>query len=217
MSETFWVIKKIITKSYKKETKLTIQQKALIFSLIIGVAILPPTILNYFHTTWGKIGILFSLGILINFFIRVRKMVKEKPERDPFKLISEVNEEFVKKGINCKEMIEELIKEVDEEIEKKDKARNLLFKRVSTVFMFVFWIPFCFLTKYSIEKGTSQLKWDDYLTISSGLFLIASYIISFVFMVSEQIDSIIPFEKANLLLVKRYLYDIKYQYIKEEH
>lgn len=147
MSETFYIVKKVVEKKHNDSHKLSLNQKLLIASLIFGVAILPPSTVQFFHRPIGKIGIIISAIVLINFSFRVYKMINQAPERDPNELINELNDEMVDKEITNLRMIESLIDEVEKEIEREDKKKDLLFKRISTVFMFIFWIPFCFFNK----------------------------------------------------------------------
>ncbi|WP_220727615.1 hypothetical protein [Marinilactibacillus psychrotolerans] len=109
-------------------------------------------------------------------------------------------------------LIELLQEEIDKELENIEKEQKKLFKRISVVFVSVFWIPFAFLTKYYTEQLDSVLTWESYLSLSTSLLTISLQFIGLLFAVGSPIEEFISITKKELLLTNRYLNDVKYLY-----
>lgn len=107
-------------------------------------------------------------------------------------------------------IVEGIIKEIDRETEKINLDKTILFKRISTVFMFIFLVPLCFLIKYFIEQSQDFLSWQNFLTLCTALFTIALYLIAIIIMIGNQFDELMSLNQRELLLVRRYLCDVKY-------
>ncbi|MTD40040.1 hypothetical protein GIX45_15765 [Erwinia sp. CPCC 100877] len=127
-----------------------------------------------------------------------------------------MKETLTNKNIKSIELIDMLQEEIAKELEKKEREQKILYKRISVVFVSIFWVPFAFLTKYYIEQSSTELTLENYLLLSSSLLVLAMQFIGLVIAIGNQLEDFMSITKKDLLLTNRYLSDIKYLYIMEQ-
>lgn len=213
MSETYYIVKEIIKANYKERYGSSIRQRGLIIAIFITFGF---SVLSFykFYNIFGKIFLIISIISLVFFYYKLYKELKVI-NHEPTELITNMKQSLINNKINSVELIELLQEEIDKELENIEKEQKKLFKRISVVFVSVFWIPFAFLTKYYTEQLDSVLTWESYLSLSTSLLTISLQFIGLLFAVGSPIEEFISITKKELLLTNRYLNDVKYLYIME--
>lgn len=215
MTETYYKTAKVIKKKYGDFYGFSLKEKIISLTLVAGASMLIISFVFFENQLVRNILFLLSGIFLINYFRFVFKKRKHTDEKDPFKLIDEMYGELTKKEIDNIYIVDGILKEVDEDLGIMETEKSTLYSRVSIIFSFIFWLPFCFLTRYYFENFIKELKWEDYLTLSGFLFQIAMYLIAIILMIGDSFDLFVTYGKREKLMVKRYLKDIKYRhYIK---
>lgn len=210
MSETYYIVKEIIKANYKERYGSSIRQRGLIIAIFITFGF---SVLSFykFYNIFGKIFLIISIISLVFFYYKLYKELKVI-NHEPTELITNMKQSLINNKINSVELIELLQEEIDKELENIEKEQKKLFKRISVVFVSVFWIPFAFLTKYYTEQLDSVLTWESYLSLSTSLLTISLQFIGLLFAVGSPIEEFISITKKELLLTNRYLNDVKYLY-----
>lgn len=214
MSETYYLVKKIIKNKYKEHYGANTKQKSLIAVIFISLGF---GILSFskFYNLYGKVFLIISAIFLVYFYFLLYKESKVN-NNEPQELIAAMKKSLANENINSLKLIELLQEEICNKLNVEEKDQAVLFKRISVIFISIFWIPFAFLTKYLIEQSISELTWNDYVSISGSLLVISLQFIGIVIATGNQIDNFMSIAKRDLLLTHRYLNDIKYLYIMEE-
>lgn len=210
MSETYYIVKEIIKANYKERYGSSIRQRGLIIAIFITFGF---SVLSFykFYNIFGKIFLIISIISLVFFYYKLYKELKVI-NHEPTELITNMKQSLINNKINSVKLIELLQEEIDKELENIEKEQKKLFKRISVVFVSVFWIPFAFLTKYYTEQLDSVLTWESYLSLSTSLLTISLQFIGLLFAVGSPIEEFISITKKELLLTNRYLNDVKYLY-----
>ncbi len=215
MSEHYYIVRKIINKYHKKEYKFNLYKKIIISLYILSVSILVISILH-FQELWGKIGVgvgSILLGIFIVLFFKELKKIGKKNRLIVVQYIKNGLSDYDIKSIS---IIQTLISEIDERLNKIDQEKNIIFKRIVTIFVSVFWIPFGFITKKFFDSLVIVDSFNKYIEIVLGLFSICGILIGFAVILSVPIDAIFKLEKPELIFIRNYLLDVKYEIMKEE-
>lgn len=209
-------IKEKRKKNYKVEKIFIVDLLGAVFS-IIGVFVLPFNMpfLNY---QWSKI-ILF-LAFVGSFFFgyRLFMYIRKNPynPKNHSKFMLDVKNEMDQLGVNTKEIVDELISELDEEIRRIEENEKSLLSKISKAFFWVFWAPFAFLTKYVIENKILDIeKPEDYFQIVG--FLLTFLLICIVLLISNTnpLETTNYFRKTTIKEAKQSLTDIRYLYNKD--
>lgn len=214
MSETYYLVKGIIKDKYKEEYRISPRGKLLISAVIMSVVF---GLLSFyvFYNIWGKIFLAISILSLVYFYFMLYKESKVNRNK-PKQLINDMKQSLMSKKINSIKLIDLLQEEVDQELENIEREKKVIFKRISVIFISIFWIPFAFLTKYVIEQSGSEMTWDNYTSIVGSLLIISAQFIGVVIAIGTQLDDFMFITKKDLVLTRDYLNDVKYLYIMEE-
>ncbi|MEG0294907.1 hypothetical protein [Enterococcus sp.] len=214
MSETYYLVKRIIKDKYKEEYRISPRGKLLISAVIMSVVF---GLLSFykFYNIWRGIFLAISIFSLVFFYCMLYKESKVNRNK-PKQLINDMKQSLMSKKINSIKLIDLLQEEIDQELENIEREKKVIFKRISVIFISIFWIPFAFLTKYVIEQSASEITWDNYVSIVGSLLIISTPFIGVVIAIGTQLEDFMFIAKKDLLLTRDYLKDIKYLYIMEE-
>ena len=215
MSETYFIIKNIIKNEYKTRYSWSRDRKKLLWifiasSIFTFAGLVASPIITIIRNGLLAIGI---IGIIIFFILIVRKKKEELP-KDPIPFIAKITEQL-SKYVNSVAIINELETEIDNELLKHEKKRQLFFKRISVIFVSIFWLPACYLTKQFLEADlpANPMTVNQYVSFIMSLLSITTYLIGLTMGAGEIFNSAMEFEDRDLQLTKNHLNDIKYQYL----
>lgn len=212
MSETYYIVRDIIKEKMKEHYGLSLKEKLVALSLGLGFGSIFLSFYYFNNLVIRNLSFLFSLILVINYFRFLFKKRQQDGKKNPYELISKINNALLENRIDNLQIIEGVQLEIEEDLKEKESEKMILFKRISTVFLFVFWVPFGFLSKYFFETSFETLSWELYITFTLYLVQIAAYLIGFILMVGNQFDLFVTFGKSERIDIRRYLNDVKYHY-----
>lgn len=214
MSETYYVVRDIIKEKMKEHYGLSLREKLVALSLGLGFGSIFLSFYYFNNPVLRNLSFLFSLILVVNYFRFLFKKRQQDGKKNAYELISKINNALLENRIDNLQIIEGVQLEIEESLKEKESEKMILFKRISTVFLFVFWVPFGFLSKYFFETSFETLSWELYITFTLYLVQIAVYLIGFILMVGNQFDLFVTFGKSERIDIRRYLNDVKYHYYK---
>lgn len=209
------IVKRGISEQLKKEKKLRTGEKiGVVVSLIVFMMAFVCFIIRL-----AFLGTLFSfIGYLI---LAIVMLLDSKPKSN--EELKEMLPQVKSICLGLKDMelysievISELQNEIHRTLEEKNQNTRLLYKRISVIFVSIFWIPLGFLTKYYLDGSTEILNEETYFSLIFNLLNIAIILIGLLYAIGQIIDSVIQHDSIFLKIVNNYVNDVKYMLLMDE-
>ncbi|MFS1026341.1 hypothetical protein ACFC9R_13665 [Enterococcus casseliflavus] len=209
MSETYYFVEQITKREYSNFYKKEFKKDNVKIENIFGMISIIFCGLFY----------LFNNKMLANIFLAITAacylvlIIKDNKSKSndeiclPKELVFQICINLRELDLYSLAIIEEMQNEIQKEIKKREEAINRFSKRISVLFVSLFWIPAGFLTKYLFDRTLDSLNWNDYREIIVNLLVITVMIIGMYFSIHTIIESVSRYNIHSLNLVNRYLYD----------
>lgn len=225
MSETYQILSEKINEHYREEKGKEMMKRLAVLSITIAISGL---ILWYYTYNVLIIFILLAIMIVLLSLIVVifrrdiskkksdesteentDKAAERRKERD--ELIRTISNEFADVLGESTEALDEVELEIDDALMRLSQKRELRYKRISGVFLAVWWAPVVYLIKDVMSGLNSDFIPDNFESLIIILFGITTLAILGIIEMGELIDSFsFWIEGADLHRMKASIRDVRY-------
>lgn len=212
MSETYYFVEQITKREYFNFYKKKFKKNNVKFENIFGMISIILCGLFYLVNNKMLAYIFFAITVGCCLVLIIKDNISKTNDEIclPKELVFQICINLRELDLYSLAAIEEMQNEIQKEIKKREEAINRFSKRISVLFVSLFWIPAGFLTKYLFDRTLDSLNWNDYQEIIVNLFVITVMIIGMYISIHAIIESISRYNRNLLNFVNRYLYDAKY-------
>lgn len=215
MSNYAMSVVEVIKVEHQKEFKLSKELKKILtlflisLLLTIGCSVLSSVI------EIPMFILVVIVGTLLVYCYQLVRYAKDNPNNldEKLKVILSVCEQLDEIGVSSIEDLNKISNEIGEELERLTNQEKIYYSRISKIFLFIFFTPFAFLTKYVIENKILELKdMQDYFTLVVILIVTALFCMIYSVVIGNYLEIPHFFRKSTLKMIQGYLIDLKYIY-----
>lgn len=215
MSETYHIVKEIVKREFIEHIRKSVRKGRKNIGMMIGLLLLTCAYLFSLvkNTMFSNLVYIISVLIIIGSVLWDSKPKKNEEILSSQELIFQICQNLIDLELYSLEIVNSLQEEIVTNIEKKEQQINRFFKRISVIFVSIFWIPFGFLFKYLLDSNSEPLSWNNFIQISSYLLAITLMIIAILFSMNSIFDIVSRHEITYLRFIYSNLNDVKYMII----